>query len=284
MSKLLDDLKYQYRAGGIVQKLIYWNVGISVIIMLLQVFFSSFSASLLSWLALGSNPMSLLYKPWTLLTYSFVHAGVIHLLFNMIVLFFVGKLFSTFFTDKQFLTLYLLGALLGGVLFLLGGTFISTGSILVGASAATIAPLVGVAVHAPMMQVRLALIGNVKMWHIATFIIVLDIIQLNTSNVGGHLAHLGGALMGLIYIKMLEAGTDLSIIFDKISNLFKRNQGTRFKKVYVNNKENRQEKTVGDNKDDRQHKIDKILDKISKSGYESLTKEEKDFLFRAGKE
>lgn len=284
MSKIIDDLKYSYKSGGIAQKIIYWNVGIGLVVLILDAFFSAFSAQVLSWLVLNSNMSILAFKPWTILTYSFIHAGVIHLLFNMIMLFFVNRLFSTFFSEKQFLTLYVFGALLGGIFFVIGSQFMTTGTVLVGASAATIAPLVGMAVHAPMMQVRLALIGNVKMWHIAVFIIVLDIIQLNTSNVGGHLAHLGGAAMGYLYIKLLEKGYDLSSIFDRISNLFKRSQGTKFKKVYVNRNVVNKENEVGNEGEIRQKKIDSILDKISKSGYESLTKDEKDFLFRAGKE
>lgn len=284
MSKIIDDLKYSYKSGGIAQKIIYWNVGIGLVVLILDAFFSTFSAQVLSWLVLNSNLSILAFKPWTILTYSFIHAGVIHLLFNMIMLFFVNRLFSTFFSEKQFLTLYVFGALLGGIFFVIGSQFMTTGTVLVGASAATIAPLVGMAVHAPMMQVRLALIGNVKMWHIAVFIIVLDIIQLNTSNVGGHLAHLGGAAMGYLYIKLLEKGYDLSSIFDRISNLFKRSQGTKFKKVYVNRNVGNREDEVGNEGETRQKKIDSILDKISKSGYESLTKDEKDFLFRAGKE
>lgn len=284
MSKIIDDLKYSYKSGGIAQKIIYWNVGIGLVVLILDAFFSAFSAHVLSWLVLNSNLSILAFKPWTILTYSFIHAGVIHLLFNMIMLFFVNRLFSTFFSEKQFLTLYVFGALLGGIFFVIGSQFMTTGTVLVGASAATIAPLVGMAVHAPMMQVRLALIGNVKMWHIAVFIIVLDIIQLNTSNVGGHLAHLGGAAMGYLYIKLLEKGYDLSSIFDRISNLFKRSQGTKFKKVYVNRNVVNKENEVGNEGEIRQKKIDSILDKISKSGYESLTKDEKDFLFRAGKE
>lgn len=284
MSKVIDDLKYSYKSGGIAQKIIYWNVGIGLVVLILDAFFSAFSAHVLSWLVLNSNLSILAFKPWTILTYSFIHAGVIHLLFNMIMLFFVNRLFSTFFSEKQFLTLYVFGALLGGIFFVIGSQFMTTGTVLVGASAATIAPLVGMAVHAPMMQVRLALIGNVKMWHIAVFIIVLDIIQLNTSNVGGHLAHLGGAAMGYLYIKLLEKGYDLSSIFDRISNLFKRSQGTKFKKVYVNRNVVNKENEVGNEGEIRQKKIDSILDKISKSGYESLTKDEKDFLFRAGKE
>ncbi len=281
MNNIFKDFASQYKGGGIVQKLIFWNIGVSVLMLLLEVLFSSLYSVVFPWVVLSGDLSSALIKPWTLLTYSFVHAGVIHLLFNLIVLFFVGQLFNTYFSGKQFLTVYLLGAILGGIFFLIGSQFISTGSVLVGASAAVMAPLIGLAVFSPSMQVRLALIGNVKLWHIAAFIIVLDIIQLSTSNVGGHLAHLGGAVMGVVYVKLLQVGFDLSTIFDKIVNIFKRPKGTKFKKVYVN-KDRVKQDVFKDEEKDKQKKIDLILDKISKSGYESLTKEEKDFLFRAG--
>lgn len=282
MNKVFKDLVSNYKNGGVVQKLIFWNIGVSVLMFVLEFLFSSLYSIVFPWFVLSGNLSSTVLKPWTLLTYAFVHAGVIHLIFNLIVLFFVGQLFNTYFTSKQFLTVYLLGAVFGGLFFIIGTQFLNTSSVLVGASAAVMAPLIGLAVFSPRMNVRLALIGNVQLWHIALFIIVLDVIQLSTSNVGGHLAHLGGAISGVLYIKLLQSGLDLSIIFDRIANLFKPQKGTNFKKVYVNKdpKKNKQSFTQEGSK---QEKIDSILDKISKSGYESLTKEEKDFLFRAGK-
>ncbi|SDH78359.1 rhomboid family protein [Myroides phaeus] len=282
MNKVFKDLVSNYKNGGVVQKLIFWNIGVSVLMFVLEFLFSSLYSIVFPWFVLSGNLSSTVLKPWTLLTYAFVHAGVIHLIFNLIVLFFVGQLFNTYFTSKQFLTVYLLGAVFGGLFFIIGTQFLNTSSVLVGASAAVMAPLIGLAVFSPRMNVRLALIGNVQLWHIALFIIVLDVIQLSTSNVGGHLAHLGGAISGVLYIKLLQSGLDLSIIFDRIANLFKPKKGTNFKKVYVNKdpKKNKQSFTQEGSK---QEKIDSILDKISKSGYESLTKEEKDFLFRAGK-
>lgn len=282
MSKIFKDLVSNYKNGGIVQKLIFWNIGISALMFVLEFLFSSLYSIVFPWLVLSGNLSFFVFKPWTLLTYAFIHAGVIHLLFNLIVLFFVGQLFNTYFTSKQFLTVYLLGAVFGGLFFVIGSQFLNTGSVLVGASAAVMAPLIGLAVFSPRMNVRLALIGNVQLWHIALFIIVLDVIQLSTSNVGGHLAHLGGAVLGVLYIKLLQRGFDLSTIFDKFVNIFKRPKGTKFKKVYVNKDQSRS-KTPFYEEENKQKEIDSILDKISKSGYESLTKEEKDFLFRAGK-
>ena len=284
--KVWDDLKLQYRIGGVVQQLIFWNIGVSIIFLILKGLLPTVYALLLPWFSLSSSFEGLLFTPWTIISYSFLHAGVIHLLFNLLVLHFVGRMFTTYFTQKQFMTVYLLGALVGGLFYLIGGLFFSVGSVLVGASAATMAPLIALAVYAPYIEVRLALIGVVKTWHIAVFIIVLDVIQLSTQNTGGHLSHLGGAFMGFMYIKMLNKGLDLSKLFDGVSTLFKKKERSPFKKVYVSkNKTTKRENTVSKDfeKTVEQKQIDEILDKISKSGYDSLTKEEKEFLFKIGK-
>lgn len=283
MANILQDLKRHYKYGGILQKLLFWNIGVSIVFFICEGLFSSIAQKFFYWTALSSDYGNFIFKPWTLLTYSFLHAGIVHLILNMLVLYFVYQLFRTFFNDKQFLTCYLLGAMVGGIFFLIGSLFFSVGYVLVGASAAVIAPLIGLVTYSPNMEVRLMLIGRVKIWYIAAFIILLDIIQLSSSNIGGHLAHLGGAFMGFVYIKLVKEGKDLSVIFDRLANLFKRKKGTPFKKVYVNKKPLKA--SAKGNKDlSKQQKIDIILDKISKSGYESLTKEEKAFLFRSGKE
>lgn len=144
---------------------------------------------------------------------------------------------------------------------------------LVGASAAIMAPLIAVASFAPKMEVRLALLGRIKMIYIAAFIIIIDLFQLSSSNVGGHLAHLGGALVGFSYIFLLKKGLDLAKPYKRSAK-----SKSTFKKVYVN-KQVEQSVTI---EETTQKQIDVILDKISKSGYESLNKEEKDFLFRQG--
>lgn len=286
-----DDLKLQYRIGGVVQKILFWNIGVSLCFLILKTFLSSVYSSLLPWFGLSSNYIDLLFAPWTLVSYSFLHAGIIHLLFNLLVLHFVGRMFTTYFTQRQFATVYFCGAVIGGLFYLLGAMFFSVGSILVGASAAIMTPLIALAVYAPYMEVRLALIGYVKMWHIAAFIIVLDVIQLSTQNTGGHLSHLGGAFMGFLYIKLLNQGVDISKKIDSwqhsVIALFKKKSRTPFKKVYVSKQKTARKTNSAANKafekTVEQKKIDEILDKISRSGYESLTKEEKDFLFKVGK-
>jgi hypothetical protein len=155
---------------------------------------------------------------------------------------------------------------------------------MVGASAAIMALLVATTTYQPLMEIRLLLIGNVKLWHITAVILLLDLLQIQMDNTGGHIAHLSGAFFGYIYIKLLQNGTDLSKMVDAVLNVFNKKQTTPFKKVHVNPKKptvKRESKIVV--KDKTQQQLDEILDKISQSGYDSLTKEEKEFLFRAGK-
>jgi hypothetical protein len=208
----------------------------------------------------------------------------------MMVLYFAGRLFLTFFTQKQLFGLYILAAIFAGLVYILGYSFIpmlsGVGTTkMVGASAAIMSILVAAATYAPYYQVRLMLIGIVKLWHIALVLVVLDLIQVSAENQGGHLAHLAGALFGFIYIKSLQSGTDLgkgvSAVIDFFANLFKPKKSTPFKKVHKNPVQSA--RPVNKQKDITQKQIDDILDKISKSGYDSLTKEEKDFLFKVGK-
>lgn len=285
---IIDDLKLQYKTGGIALQLIFWNIGIAVVLLLLQVFLPVLHAQIMYWLQLSSLPSELVFKPWTLISYAFVHANFLHLLFNLLILNFASRLFLTFFTQKQFFGLYLLAAIFAGLVFV--GAFFLLGipAPLVGASAAIMAIVFASATYAPMYQLRLLLIGNVKLWHIAAVFLILDLVQLPANNMGGHIAHLGGAFFGFLYIKLLQNGTDLSLIVTRVldffANLFKPKKSTPFKKVH-RNPIRPQQKTASKivTKDKTQQQIDEILDKISQSGYDSLTKEEKEFLFKAGK-
>ncbi|MFN7044283.1 MAG: rhomboid family intramembrane serine protease [Flavobacterium sp.] len=283
---ILDDLKLQYKTGGMVQKLIFWNIGFFLFSL---VFFYSFSAGkfqIPTWIALSSDLGTFIRTPWTLVTFNFFHGGFLHLFFNLMVLHFSGRLFSTYFTDKQMLGVYVLGGIFSGITFVLSYVFIAKAGLLVGASGAIMAVLIATATYAPFMLLRIPLIGIVKLWHVAFVILLVDLIQLPLDNTGGHLAHLGGALFGFIYIKLLKSGTDItkpfSAILDSFANLFKPKKKTPFKKVH-RNATKKSVNSFQDNKDLTQKQIDDILDKISKSGYDSLTKEEKEFLFKAGK-
>ena len=281
---IIDDLKFQYRVGGITNKMIYWNVGF---FLLSIIFFYQFKSGVFdfpNWLAISSEPTTVLTRPWTLLTYAFFHYGFLHLFFNMMVLNFSSRLFLTFFTQKQYLGLYILSAIFSALCFVLSFYFLHQTSSMVGASAAIMALLVATTAYQPLMEIRLLLIGNVKLWHITAVLLLLDLLQIQMNNTGGHIAHLSGAFFGYIYIKLLQNGTDLSRIVDSILNLFSKKQSTPFRKVHVNPKKpaaKRESKIVI--KDKTQQQLDEILDKISQSGYDSLTAEEKEFLFKAGK-
>lgn len=292
---IVNDLKLQYKIGDMTTKLIFWNLLLfaipEVVFSLLRLF--NVSISYHEFVGLTNNPTDLLYKPWTIISYSFFHSSFLHILFNMLMLNFVGKLFSTFFTQKQLLSLYILGGVFAGMIYIasyyLFPLLANQHTLLVGASASVMAILVATTTYQPEMNLRLALIGNVKLWHIAIVFLILDFIQLPLENTGGHLSHLGGALFGFIYIKALQSGIDLgsglNTVLDWFANLFSPKKNTPFTKIHRNPKSAKPTKTSGKivTKDKTQQQIDEILDKISQSGYDSLTADEKEFLFKAGK-
>jgi len=288
MNSIIDDLKKQYKFGGMAQRLIYWNIACFLVSL---VFFYQFKVGVFdfpNWIALSSKPSVFIMKPWTLLTYAFFHDGFGHIFFNMIVLNFSSTLFLTFFNQKQLLGLYVLSAIFAGLLFVLGYYFLNLSASIVGASGAIMAVLVAATTYSPLMNVRLLLIGNVKLWHITLVILIIDLMQIRLDNSGGHIAHLAGAFFGFGFIKLLENGTDLSkivsSIIDFFVNLFAKSPSTLFKKVHKNYKKPAEKPTSRIvTKDKTQQQIDEILDKISRSGYDCLTKEEKEFLFKAGK-
>lgn len=288
---ILDDIKQQYRYGGLLQKLIFWNIGVFILSIILFRSFSQGRFIYPDWLGLSSNWEESLPYFWTFLTYSFFHGGFWHLVFNMIVLNFSGRLFLTFFTEKQLLGTYTLGAVFSGIIYVLAYSFFPLGNaLLVGASASIMAILFATVSYAPLMSIRLLLIGYVKLWHIAAVILVLDILQIGLSNTGGHISHLAGALFGFTFVYFLKKGTDLSRVTDFVFTLFsrgkKRKKYTHFQKVHINKNPKapkpkpKMTHTAIRAENKKQKQIDDILDKISRSGYDSLTKEEKDFLFK----
>jgi membrane associated rhomboid family serine protease len=286
--KIIEDLKLQYRIGGITNKLIYWNVGLFVPFFIYFNLFNHGVYDYPNWLAVSSQPEVVLTRPWTLLTYAFFHYGFFHLFFNMMVLNFTSRLFLTYFTQKQYLGLYFLSAIFASAIFIISFYLLGSTSVMVGASGAIMAILVATTTYQPLMEIRLMLIGNVKLWHITAVLLILDLVQVRVENTGGHIAHISGALFGYLYIKLLQNGTDLSTIVTNsinfFSTIFDKKEKTPFKKVHKTSQRyspTRESKVVM--KDKTQQQIDEILDKISQSGYDSLTKEEKEFLFQSGK-
>ena len=281
MSSILDDLKMQYQFGGVAFRLIFWNVLCFLVSLL---FFYQFQLGVFNFpncIALSSDFSVLISKPWTLIGYAFFHHGFGHLFFNMMVLHFSSMLFLTFFNSKQFLGLYLLSALFSGIAFVIGYYFLQLSSAMVGASGAIMAILVATTTYRPLMHVRLLFFGNVKLWHITAVILVLDFMQFRIENTGGHIAHLAGAFFGFIFIKLLQNGIDLSRI---LNNPFKKSRRAPFRKVHKNYPKSAPKPSSRIVvKDKTQQQIDEILDKISQSGYDCLTQDEKEFLFKAGK-
>ena len=282
---ILDDLKMQLRTGDVTVRLIFFNIGVFVLSIILFYGFRSASFDYPTWLALSSDPMTALTRPWTLLTYSFFHGGFFHLLFNMIILNFAGRLFLTFFNGRQLLGLYLTSAIFAGIAFVIGYMLIGRESMIVGASGAIMAVLMAAAAYAPNMDIRLLLIGNIKLWHFAAAVILIDLLYILAENTGGHIAHLAGAFFGYIYVSQIRRGRDIggwmASVAGRLSGETPVRKKSPFKKVH---RTSRAQPVKARGKTVQQHQIDEILDKISKSGYDSLSAEEKEFLFRAGKE
>jgi membrane associated rhomboid family serine protease len=286
-----NNLTHQFKKADILLKIILINTAIFFIVYLGSFFFQIRAGEFTSWLVLPDDLFSLLLQPWSLVTYSFLHFEFWHLFWNMVVLYWFGAYVINLFKEKRFLTIYLLGAICGGLLYVLAYNFFpvfsSTNSRLLGASAAVRAIMIFIAAYTPHTQIRIFFI-RVKLWQIGIFVVLLDLVQLPVSgNAGGLLAHLGGALFGYIYAIQLAKGIDIGKWFedamDWVVSWFKPKQKKPFKKVHRTSQPVKNRSTNSSVKDDQQQKIDAILDKIGKSGYDSLTKDEKDFLFKAGK-
>ena len=291
------SLSYQLKTASIVVKLIVINVLIWVGFMLLEWILNSGNI-ITQWLSLPTDLSRLIIQPWSLLTYAFLHGGFWHIFWNMLILYWFGQIVLNLFTEKRFLTVYLLGALAGGVFFVISynlfPVLIQSTAFLVGASAAVRAIMIFIATYTPNTEVRI-IFFNVKLWHIGVFVILTDLIQIPSSdNAGGLLAHVGGALFGFIYAQQLGKGNDIGLWWERFADTVvgffkprpKSEKKAKMKTVYRNTKAHATASTVSKSmsKTEKQIRIDTILDKISKSGYDSLSKEDKDFLFKAGKD
>lgn len=279
----INNIQRRFNQANIVEKFIAVNLCVFIGVFLLNTlgFLFQTQNSLVHWFILPATFDVFLTKPWTLITFGFIHLGFIHLLSNLIALYFIGNLFINYFTEKQFSSFYLLGTFFGGLLFMLSYNIFPvfsndvSNSSLLGASAGVSAIFIGIATHIPNYQFKIPLIGYVKLWHLAAIWILLDIIQIPAGNAGGHLAHIGGALFGFLYVN--QASSNDIDLWSKLTRFFKKK--SPLKTVYKTKGATQRTKS---NTTYKQEKIDAILDKISKSGYETLSQEEKDFLFKQG--
>jgi membrane associated rhomboid family serine protease len=285
-----DQLRYRLQQLNEAEKLILINIICFVLPLFLKTLFYLFnipSNVMIGWFELSAEWSDLLFKPWTIFTYSFMHSGFFHLFWNMYLLYFASRLFLNLFSPRTFFNVYFLGVLLGGLTFMLSYSvfpaFQYASPIMVGASAGVMAVLIFMATYSPDLEVRI-IFFNVKLRYLGIAFVLLDVIQIPYGNAGGHLAHLGGAALGYLYVKRLDQGVDIGLPFEnftnRVLNLFKKQ--SKLKTVHKRKASSNSKKKVTTQEVD-QSKIDSILDKISKSGYDSLTQKEKDFLFQAGK-
>lgn len=291
MDDIFTKLKDTFRSGNILAKLIYINVGLFILIRLAGVIFMLFnisSISFLQYLQIPSSPELLLYRPWTVFTYMFTHFDFLHILFNMLWLYWFGGLFLSFFSERQLGGLYILGGIAGAVLFMIAYNVfpyfqeVAASSYLMGASASVMAIVFAVSFYRKDLEINLLLIGRVKLIYLALFTFVIDLLAITSDNAGGHIAHIGGALFGIWFAVRIGKGKDLTAPMNRLID-WAVNLGKRKPKMRVTYKRPETDYEYNARKHRASVDLDSILDKLKRSGYESLSAEEKKKLFEASK-
>lgn len=288
-----EQFKRFFKGADVTMKFIIINVAIFVLVNVIDslFYFMAVNFSTVEWFAVPAHPMELLMKPWTVFSYMFLHENLWHIAFNMLWLFIFGRIFLQFLSAKQLVNVYIMGGVSGALLYIgaynLFPVFANElpASVALGASASVLAITIAIASFSPDFEINLMLIGRVKIKYVAIVAIVLDLVSLTNGNTGGHIAHLGGAAFGLFFTtqikKQRNPGQWVSKYLEQVQQWFKPRQ--RFK-VSSRNTNRTQKMTDADfnyNKKKEQALIDKILEKVKKTGYSSLTQKEKELLFRA---
>lgn len=294
MSNIITDLRQRFRQGSISLQLIYINIGVFLLLTLVQVILMLFNIrgfSPIRWLEMPSDVTRLLVQPWSVFTYMFLHADVFHLLFNMLWLYWFGQLFLYNFSAKHLRGLYLLGGIAGALLYLLFYNifpyFHGVSGMMVGASASVLAIVVASAVSMPEYRLNLLFFGQVKLKYVALVVVLTDLLFITSNNAGGHIAHLGGALAGWWFARGIRDGkydatSWINRLLDTVQGWFVRSprKGKPRMKVHVGGKHGK-DYDYNARKRSQEEEIDRILDKVRQSGYEGLTAEEKRKLFDA---
>lgn len=296
MGSFITDLKNGYKRGDICIRYIYINVGILVLTSLVGIVWTLFNWGTPVWLQYFQLPAWLpqfIKQPWSLFTYMFLHAGILHLLFNMLWLYWFGRMFLSIFSARHFGGLYWLGGICGGLLYMLAYNLFPYfnqylyGSVLVGASASVLAIVVATAVRIPDFQVNFMFIGAVRLKYVALFVVLTDLLFVTSGNGGGHIAHLGGALAGWWFASSLAKGRDvtrwINNCLDAFSGGFSFKKAPKKPKMKVDKGGKAADYDYNARKKQQSEEIDRILDKLKQSGYSSLTTEEKKRLFDASK-
>jgi membrane associated rhomboid family serine protease len=285
-----DDIKSTFRNGSSLTRLIYINIAVFILLTLSAVIGfllnnQGISDQILNLVSVPSSVKALVLRPWTIITYMFVHKDVWHILFNMMWLYWFGIIFLEYLDQRKLVAVYLLGGLSGAIVYILSFnvfpafTGLVADSVAIGASASVMAIVIAIAAYVPDYTINLLFVGRVKIKYMALAIFILTSVMDFSINSGGKLAHMGGALFGYLYTINLRQGRDLgkklNKILDSLATIFKPR-----KKLKVTHKKPATEYEYNKLKTEEQKRINIILDKISKGGYDSLTKEEKETLFR----
>lgn len=308
MNSILDDFKLAFKTGNILNQLIVINVVGFVVLGVLGVFFTlagygELFTSISHYIMVPSDLGQLIFQPWSLITYFFYHQGVFHILFNMLFMYWFGRIISEYLGQNKVLGLYVWGGIFGGLLYLLAYNLIPfyqgavATSYLLGASGGVIAIVVGAAAFMPNYTIPLIFLGPVRLKYIAAFYVITSLLRSTGVNAGGEIAHLGGALAGWLFITQLQKGNDWSKVIIQfitwVKSLFKPQPkikvSYRKEKATAGNSSSKSTSTKSSNSSKNsssasQAEIDAILDKISEKGYDALSKEEKQKLFNASKD
>lgn len=295
---MFENLYKKYRGSDVVGKFIFVNVALYVLLLFIGVFSvlfnaGSLSADVLSFVELPASLGELALRPWTVFTYMFIHAGLWHILWNMFALYFFGKIFLNFYSVRHFVGIYILGGLFGALFFVLAynqfpyfGPYLPF-SRLVGASAAVLAIVVAAAVRSPQYRINLMFVGSVKLSTFALVVVAMSFLMLSGENAGGNFAHLGGAFAGWLVADLLNKGKDLTQVvngpIDWVSSLIVRLRTPRRKKTKFTYTRGGRSADYDYNarKKADEAEVDRILEKVKKGGYASLSEEEKRRLFEA---
>ncbi|MEN9331151.1 MAG: hypothetical protein RLZZ94_241 [Bacteroidota bacterium] len=289
MKNLLQDIKNYFNNNMVLYRLVLINVvvfiGINFFDLFSFLFGWHFSLDRLmrSFFGLEAGISNFIWKPWTIVSYMFLHDDIFHILFNMLFLTWTGKLFSEYLGNQKLSATYFLGGICGGLFYMVAYQIFPAfanhdQAILIGASAGVLAVFFAAATLLPNYTTQLLFIGNIKLKFLAIIMFLLYAFSIPSGNAGGHIAHIGGALFGFVSIKFLQSGTDITKWFSKLFS-FKSRSRKNMKVVYRSNENadeiylNKQRMT--------QENLDRILDKINRSGFDSLTADEKEFLYKA---
>ncbi len=285
-----EDIKKTFHNGSNLTRLIYINIGVFILITLAAIAGFLIASPVISdkaidLLAVPSALKKLITRPWTLITYMFLHKDIWHILFNMLWLYWFGNIFLQYLDQRKLVSVYILGGIGGAVLYILSFNIfpafsgLVSESVAIGASASVMAVVIAIAAYVPDYTIHLLLLGRVKIKYMALAILVLTSFMDFSVNSGGKLAHIGGAIFGYLYTLNIRQGRDIgrgiNMVIDIIVTAFRPR-----KKMKVAYKKPATDYDYNRIKAEHQSKINTILDKISKGGYDSLTKEEKETLFR----